>query len=242
MSQYRYDASFFAYTSASNQASAEAVVALLKQWFPHIGTVVDFGCGQGVWLAAWNGAGATEVLGLDGDYVDRSQLRINSGQFRATDLALMTDLGRRFDLVQSVEVAEHLPASAAAGFAEMLGKHGDLLLFSAAPPGQGGEHHVNEQPYDYWRKLLSEQGFVAYDCIRSRLAGRPEIQPWYRYNLVLYARPNVALPEAVRVTRVPEGRVIPDISPRLYQLRKAVVRRIPPALADQLARWKARRA
>ncbi len=241
MSQYRYDASFFAYTSASNQASAEAVVALLKLWFPHVASVADFGCGQGVWLAAWQGAGVADVLGLDGDYVDRSQLRIAAEQFRATDLVKPTELGRRFDLVQSVEVAEHLPASAAAGFAQMLGKHADLLLFSAAPPGQGGEHHVNEQPYDYWRNLLAAQGFIAYDCIRPHLAGRPEIQPWYRYNLVLYARPSVALPEAVRATRVAEGQKIQDVSPLLYQLRKAVVRLIPPVLADQLARWKARR-
>ncbi|MBI5607258.1 MAG: hypothetical protein HY902_00090, partial [Deltaproteobacteria bacterium] len=45
----------------------------------------------------------------------------------------------------------------------------------------------------------------------------------------------------VRATRVPDGQAIADVSPRLYRLRKAVVRRLPAALADQLARWKARR-
>jgi 2-polyprenyl-3-methyl-5-hydroxy-6-metoxy-1,4-benzoquinol methylase len=60
------------------------------------------------------------------------------------------DLEKEFDLVVSLEVAEHLPASAADQFVNTLVKHGKKILFSAAIPGQGGQDHLNEQWPDYW--------------------------------------------------------------------------------------------
>jgi hypothetical protein len=71
-------------------------------------SMADFGCGQGAWLSAWNEAGA-EVRGVDGPYVVCEKLLIPQHAFSGTDLAKPIDLGRRFDLVQSLETAEHLP-------------------------------------------------------------------------------------------------------------------------------------
>lgn len=69
-----------------------------------------------------------------------------------------------FDLITCVEVAEHIPAVAAPVLVESIGRHlkkGGLLVFSAAPPGQKGEHHVNCQPATYWREMLYDVG-VSY--------------------------------------------------------------------------------
>jgi hypothetical protein len=44
-------------------------------------------------------------------------------------------LGRRFELVQSVEVAEDLPPPAAGEFIASLVRHLGHVLFSAASPG-----------------------------------------------------------------------------------------------------------
>jgi hypothetical protein len=44
-----------------------------------------------------------------------------------------------------------------------------MVLFSAAPPGQGGEHHVNERTYEFWRGLFARHG---YDR-RGDAAGQP---------------------------------------------------------------------
>ena len=72
-------------------------------------------------------------------------------------------------------------------------KHaGRFILFSAAVPGQGGEHHVNEQPYDYWRKRFAEAGFTAYDFVRPRIAADNGISFWYRYNIILFVRDELA--------------------------------------------------
>lgn len=70
----------------------------------------------------------------------------------------------RFDWITCLEVAEHLPGDAAPVLCDTIRRHlapHGLLIFSAAVPGQRGEHHVNCQPTTYWRALLHERG-VSY--------------------------------------------------------------------------------
>ena len=241
MTQYQYSTTFQAYTTTSNEASAQRIVALVKDWL-NPKSVVDFGCGQGVWLGAWQSAGVVDVQGVDGDYVDRAALRLPADRFLATDLAQPISLKRKFDLVECLEVAEHIPQTEAETLLATLTRHGDVLLFSAAPPGQGGEHHVNEQPYAWWRDRMAAYGYELFDCIRPRVANDLTVQPWYRYNVFLYVRRDhlAILPEAVRQTHIPAHAPIPDVSPFRYRLRKKVVKRIPQVIADQLARAKAK--
>lgn len=66
----------------------------------------------------------------------------------------------RFGLVTCLEVAEHLPEDAASVLCDTIARHlapGGKLIFSAAMPGQRGEHHVNCQPASFWRSLLHER-------------------------------------------------------------------------------------
>jgi len=237
---YEYDDSFYRYINRGAQASArEMLPRLVKCLGQPVATVLDVGCGAGAWLSVWKSLGA-EVCGLDGSYVDPAQRLIGDTEFRATDLARGFSLGRRFDLVQSLEVAEHLPVASAAGFVSSLCAHGDVVLFSAAPPGQGGENHLNEQPYDYWRELFRQQGFDLYDVVRPQLAGNSRVMPWYRFNTFLYLNTG-ALPElaeALAAYRVPEDRVVADISPWSYRLRKRLISMLPVQLSTALARLK----
>lgn len=61
-----------------------------------------------------------------------------------TDVGAPIELHRRFDLVLCLEVAEHLPASAADTLVRSLTGLGNVIAFSAAIPFQGGANHVNE--------------------------------------------------------------------------------------------------
>src|SRR6266852_8889948 len=133
---YEYNDDFYRYLASFAARSARVVVPRLLASLP-LRSVVDFGCGQGAWLSVWRSAGVS-VVGVDGPYVDPSQLLIDATAFHAADLAEPIDLGRRFDLVQSLEVAEHLSASRARRFVDTLTAHGSCVLFSAAVPGQGG--------------------------------------------------------------------------------------------------------
>src|SRR5438874_8772320 len=72
-------------------------------------SVIDVGCGSGSWLAVFKEHGILDVLGVDGNYVDRSVLEIPEEQFLPYDLRNPFEIYRQFDLVVSLEVAEHIP-------------------------------------------------------------------------------------------------------------------------------------
>lgn len=236
---YEYGADFYRYLASFAQRSARAVVPQLSAAIP-IRTVADFGCGQGAWLSVWSLTGAS-VIGIDGPYVDRNRLLIDPAVFRAADLGEPLDLGQRFDLVQSLEVAEHLPAENAEQFISTLTRHGPCVLFSAAIPGQGGENHINEQPLSYWRAIFRRRGYVAIDWLRPLLVDNAAVEQSYRYNILLYVddRHLTSLPEPLRACRVGDGEPLKDYRPLSYRLRNALVRHLPPATVNRLSRLKA---
>jgi SAM-dependent methyltransferase len=151
-------------------------------------SVLDVGCGIGTWLKVFEEYGIKDYVGVDGEYVDRSMLEIPKYNFRSQDLRKKWDLKRKFDLVVSLEVAEHLPAECANEFVESLIIHGDTILFSAAIPGQGGQNHINEQPLGYWESKFEKHGFFFHDVIRPLIWENGEIEWWYRQNIFLVKR------------------------------------------------------
>ena len=237
---HSYSSLFYDYTDVGAARSARRFVDVIQ---PLLGaaSVADFGCGRGTWLREWQRSGVSDIVGIDGDYVVRSELKIPTDCFHAHDITQPVDLGRRFDLVQSLEVAEHLPAKNASSFIETLARHGDRVLFSAAVPGQGGEFHVNEQPMQYWRERFAELGYAPYDFVRQRLSRTSEVQPWYRFNTMLYANANGAdgLPYEVASTRVDDNRSFTDHSDLAWKLRRAVVGRLPPSAVNRISQIRA---
>ncbi len=234
----QYDSAFYALNLRAALGSAREVLPRLREHFT-IRSVLDVGCGSGAWLAVWQELGA-EILGLDGDYVLTASLAIPAERFVAHDLRRPIDLGRSFDLVECLEVAEHLPPAQAAGLIDSLTRHGELVLFSAAPPGQGGVLHVNERPYEYWRGLFAERGYSAIDLLRPRLAGLAQVRPWYRYNTFLYAHRSRLDGLGPEVTRhlVPPGQRLRDYSPLPYRLRKLLLRQLPISWVTRLMQWR----
>jgi len=231
-----YGERFFDYIEAGSYASAQVVLPLLRPLIGQ-GEVLDVGCGRGAWLAAYRDGGVGAVTGVDGAYVQRDSLMIPPELFHPIDIADPFDLGRRFALVQCLEVAEHLPPAAAPILVANLVRHAPLVLFSAATPGQGGLGHLNEQRPEYWRRLFAAHDYQCFDPFRPRLRGNASVEPWYRYNMLLYVhRSAVAgLPADFAATLVPEGAAIRDVSPLSYRLRCALMRPLPPDAVSRIA-------
>jgi SAM-dependent methyltransferase len=181
-----YDPRFYRALDATAEPSATAVVPLVLKWLS-CRSVVDLGCGDGGWLAAFIEAGVCDVLGLDGPWVKREFLKITPDRFMGVDLSAPLRLNRRFDLALSVEVAEHLPAACAETFVDNLVTLSPVVLFSAAVPGQGGVHHVNEQWPDYWAEIFKKRGYRALDLLRPLIWSDASVAWWYRQNLLLFA-------------------------------------------------------
>jgi SAM-dependent methyltransferase len=185
-----YTAAFYGEFRLGARHSAEAILPLVLE-LVSASSIVDVGCGDGIWLSITRNLGVTDILGIDGNYVDASLLQIPPECFMAADLTKPFQLGRTFDLAISLEVAEHLPPECAPAFVESLTKAAPVVLFSAAIPYQGGNNHVNEQWPDMWAKLFLRHGFIPIDCVRKRVWSNETVEYWYAQNAFLFARADV---------------------------------------------------
>jgi SAM-dependent methyltransferase len=181
-----YSSSFYYGHVEGSTKSADIILPLVLS-IMHPQSILDVGCGTGTWLATASGYGIGDVTGVDGDWTKSIELKIPSDRFVAVDLSQSFDLGRRFDLVMSLEVAEHLPETASRTFVESLSRHGDVILFSAAVPDQGGTTHVNEQWPSYWMERFADLGYCSFDCIRTQIWDEKQVDPWYAQNIFLFA-------------------------------------------------------
>ena len=184
--QEHYGRDFYEQRYAATRVAAEIVLELLFSRLPGLRTVVDFGCGVGTWLKAAESLGADDVLGIDGPWVERDLLVIPQQRFAQAVLPEV-DLGdRRFDLAISLEVAEHLHPEQADLFVDLLCAGADLILFSAAVPGQPGTGHVNCQWPAYWADKFARHGYVCLDIVRPRIWQTRDIPYFYQQNTLVY--------------------------------------------------------
>jgi hypothetical protein len=187
MADAEYTAEWHASHAEGVSSSAEIIVPLVMGLVgPQ--SVVDVGCGRGDWLAEFGRRGVPEIHGFDGPWVRQSELAIDAGNFTAADLSKPKTVALpSADLVMSLEVAEHLPASVAGEFVALLASQAPrAVLFSGAIPGQHGTGHVNPQWPDYWAELFAAHGYQPFDVIRPNCWGHPAVEYYYQQNILLY--------------------------------------------------------
>ena len=179
-----YTDAFFADVERTSVSSARRVVPVaVVGWRP--ASVIDVGCGEGIWAAVFEAEGVPAV-GVDGEYV-RPERRLVD-RFVVWDLREPLPALGRFDLCVSLEVGEHLPPAAATPFVAGLAGLADRVLFSAAVPGQGGTDHINEQPHEYWIERFARAGFRADTAWREQFAADEDVAWWYRQNMIVFER------------------------------------------------------
>jgi SAM-dependent methyltransferase len=238
LTTYLYQDEFFEWVDRSAARSAEAFIPLVAGLLAPA-SVLDVGCGRGTWLKAWiEQPSVQRVRGIDGDYVDRSKLAIPQEAFSVVDLESDFSLGEGFDLVQCLEVAEHLSPMAGPKLVASLARHGTVVLFSAASPGQGGEFHINEREPEYWRSLFIGHDYQMYDSIRPRIAGSRSIDPWYRYNSFVFCRPETASRLGIAADLIPASSDVTRYEPWAWRVRKQLLKRLSPEVVTWLSRAK----
>lgn len=187
-----YSESFYAQQRDGSVASARVVVPILRELFDPR-SVVDVGCGVGGWLAEFRREGVEDIVGLDGAWVNSSQLLIPEQAFGVVDVSRPIEQERDFDLCLCLEVAEHIAKEHAQQLVDSLVSLAPLVVFSAAIPLQTGTRHVNEQWPDYWASLFEQRGYAVLDCVRPRIWEERAVQWWYAQNMLVFARDDVLL-------------------------------------------------
>ena len=126
----------------------------------NIESVVDFGCASGYYLEGFYKGGA-KIKGFE-------YLLANSIDFMSENIKPYVEQGNvmetincgKFDMSMSVEVAEHLlPEKSNVFVSNLVNASNKYILFTAAPPGQGGTGHINEQPKEFWIEKIEKHGF-----------------------------------------------------------------------------------
>ena len=182
------------------EGALETLRILFPESFPK--SVLDVGCGTGTWLRAALDCGASEILGVDGVALPAETLFVAKEQVLKADLNRPVALGRRFELVLCLETVEHLEPASADTIVDTLTAHGDRILFSAAAPGQPGTHHVNCRWPAYWQGLFNARGYVCDDSVRWVIWDNPDIEVWYRQNLMMAVRHEERAGEEPRIKPV----------------------------------------
>src|SRR5215469_8314859 len=187
-----YDPQFFRWMGAGPDENTKQVLSIAFN-FLKPDSVIDIGCGTGKWVATATMLGAREGFGVDGAHVPREQRLIPPDRFIEHDLEnTPLAIGRKFDMVICLEVAEHLTRRRSESFVAELCGLSDLILFSAALPFQKGTNHVNEQWLEYWGILFRREQFVPVDVIRDQIWLNSEVEWYYRQNVIFFCRETIA--------------------------------------------------
>lgn len=152
-------------------------------------SLVDVGGGLGAWAAAAKTLGVEKVALVDGPWLRLEDLEVQVEEFFPVNLETqaLAKLGS-YEMVICLEVAEHLSPARGPSFVAELCNLSDSILFSAATPGQGGTHHVNERLLSYWQRLFADQGFVLEDPVRAEIWNDDRVEWWCAQNTVLFRR------------------------------------------------------
>jgi SAM-dependent methyltransferase len=168
----------------SRRSAREIVPLVMELVRPQ--SVIDLGCGLGAWLSVFREQGVKDIWGVDGDWIQKDFLQIPPDRFQTYDLALPFTRDRQFDLVMSLEVAEHLPPASAPVLVDSLVNLGPVILFAAAIPCQGGLNHINEQWPEYWAELFSQRNYGVVDCLRKQIWHNPRVKYEHAQNILLF--------------------------------------------------------
>jgi SAM-dependent methyltransferase len=229
-----YNRDFFLNQADGATRSARVVVPLIMKIVTDLRSVVDVGCGAGVWLAQFKEAGVPRVLGLDGGAAaEHHQLEIAPEEFRIVDLEQDIDKDQSFDLCICLEVAEHLAGHSAPALVRNVCKLSDVVLFSAAIPGQGA-HHINERWPSYWVDLFASAGYEALDVVRGLIWNDARVEWWYRQNLLLFAN-KTGLARVARGAEVGSS-PLDIVHPACFEHYRLIAERVPHGGSVELER------
>ena len=158
------------------------IISLMKR--NYLKSVIDIGAGTGAYTFALNQSGYTT------DAVDgiKNIANLSNGRVRMHDLTTPFVSCKPFDLVLSLEVAEHIPKVFEATYLNNLKCSSDnFLVISWAPPGQFGSGHINLVKASEVKKRIINLGFEYNVNETYRLRAHASL-PWFKRNILVFNR------------------------------------------------------
>ena len=173
------------------ESAPEIAAGIMEIFSPQ--SVVDIGCGAGDLIAYMRDHYKITVSGFERSkeaITLAKEKNIQIKHFNIEDKIFNPSKG--FDVAICMEVAEHVAADAADFLVWQLSRLAEQIIFTAAPTGQGGNNHVNEQPRQYWIEKFESQGRVYDSYITHYLIRKWKnsgtVTSWYWKNLMIFRK------------------------------------------------------
>ena len=186
-----YDSNFFSrYFNDKKYLNDHKVLAKAVKKIFSPSYVIDIGCGSGQILYHLKNKFQIEVKGFEGSkcasvfWMDEVKDSIEIADCSVN----LPDPSKKADVVICLEVAEHIPTEGSDALVENITKYSsNHVVFSAAPPGQGGKNksHINEQPWKFWKTKFKAHNFSLNEKLNNAfhvLINQRIMCPWYINN------------------------------------------------------------
>jgi SAM-dependent methyltransferase len=242
----KYSQKFYSNVDSRANYSTKAIVNILKNYinFPDLNLIVDVGCGSGAWINCFLLNSTSEIHGYD--LIE--SIELNRVRFRdelesrvklfVSDFENTVDLRLpSADLGVCLEVLEHLENKTGKKLVQELSQNCDIILFSAATPGQGGTGHINEQEHNYWLNQFKENGFDIYDCIRPKLQNDSNVARYYALNTFLLIKSSKRkIKDESNIEEFRVSNEILDFRRKIEQLQFYLIKFFPEKIVTQLSK------
>jgi len=203
---WEYDLEFI----KTHHIQTSPIMAQWLLWFMNkngMDSLLDVGCGVGQLKIALTKAGATDktldYVGLDGG----SNIMELEGTVSPVigdeehviphlcwvDASVPFSLGKKFDIVFSNEVAEHIPRVGEQHYLDNLAKHikeNGYLLLGWARIGQGGFKHVNERDATFVIGEVEKRGLVFDNELTNEFRDQFMEGSGWKYNTYFFKKGN----------------------------------------------------
>ncbi len=138
-------------------------------------SVLDAGCANGYLVEQ------LRLRGVEAYGVDISEYAISSAPSEIKDYLYVQSLTeplpahfpKKYDLVVSIEVLEHMFPDDGALAIKRLCEYSDTVLFSSTPFDVDNKTHVNVQQMEYWAKIFAENSFY-----HNQIHSTEFLTPW----------------------------------------------------------------
>lgn len=182
-------------TADASHQNSPKLAAWLAKYLPKAQMVIDFGCGNGFYVAGLvhNGFKALGFEGTDSDNFLCNKEHVVIGDLTEPIQVVLPIAGFPVPIkgsVISLEVGEHLPASAQETFMQTLVNHCKKhLILSWAEIGQPGIGHINCRSQEDVIQDVEIRGFkLNKEATADARANIDDNTDWFRRTLLVFER------------------------------------------------------
>ena len=163
---------------------AKAIARIARRVSPSTPSILEMGCGGGDMAHFFSLLGIPRYVGIEGNAVAlrfSPYIQARPRHFRCLNLQQEIDLGRKFSVVCSFEVLEHIPEASLDGMLKTIRNHlgPESVFLGTASLQDDLDVHVTVKERSFWLKAFRRNGLVPHP---DEKAWKADIEAHHAFN------------------------------------------------------------